>query len=312
MTAGGVVGWVAGEPVLAEDLALYMRLVSSETVGSRLGLSEGVGAPAASTKLEPKASLRVGREQGHQSGREGPSSQTGQASKGALRFSKEAALRTWAAKHLLIDRLVSAEAARLGVGNIGCLDEWVRALEAKGELAAGEPDEAEALSCYRANLHRYRAGEARRVRHLLVGERELAARLASQVKAAGGPPLGDLAAAWSLDEGSRRHGGDLGWVERGQLAGALEDAIFSATLGEVLGPVESTFGWHVLAVEALRPAGTRSFASCRGEILRELAADRRRAALRQWWAKRLAEAVAVPPGAEHPSYPGLPGTLHRH
>lgn len=213
---------------------------------------------------------------------------------------------------LLADRLFRSEAARLGVGDPASPDDWARSLEASGELPAYTPSEDELLAYYRANLHRLGVAEARRVRHLLVAERELAEALAGQARSSGSEGLARLATAWSIDEGSAGRGGDLGWVLRGQWAGAFEEAIFAALPGEVSGPVGSQFGWHVFTVEEVRAARTPAFGECRAKLAQELTADRRRAGLRQWWARRLAEEVRVPAGAEHPLDPGLPGSVHRH
>ena len=76
--------------------------------------------------------------------------------------------------------------------------------------------------------------------------------------------------------------------------------------------MNSAFGWHVLVVEEVRPAQERPFTECRDEITAEMAADRRQAAWRGWWERRVAEAINVPPGTEHPLSPGLPGSGHRH
>ena len=313
--AEAVVGWVAGEAVEAPALGAYLLALGGSAVGTRVGVDElAIGQPAQVGEVRDGAGV------------DGP-------------FSKQRALRTWAAKGLLADRLLEREAARLGVADLTSLDQWVNALEAAGEISVGPPSLADALACYQASLHRYRAGEARRVRHLLVAERAAAEILAAEVAGAevagagGGAPaaqagegapaaqagggrvtivLGDLASRCSLDEGSRGRRGDLGWVERGQFAGALEEVIFAATPGQLRGPVESPFGWHLLVVEAVRQARLRPFEECREEILVELAADRRREAVRQWWGRRLVEAVRVPAGAEHPVHPGLPGSLHRH
>jgi parvulin-like peptidyl-prolyl isomerase len=143
-----------------------------------------------------------------------------------------------------------------------------------------------------------------------VADREPARRL--QETTVDAAALAHLAASTSLDKGSRRQGGDLGWVERGQLAGPLEEAIFAAEPGRVIGPVPSPFGWHVIVVESLRPARDRSFRECRPEIRGELTGYRRRRSWLDWWDRRVAECIAVPAGAEHPVFRGLPGSSHRH
>jgi hypothetical protein len=304
-----VVGWVGGEAVEVPVLDAYLVALGTSTVGTRVGVDE----------LATRQRAEVGG--------------AGGDGGGATSFSKESALRSWAAKSLLADRLLQQEAARLGVADPTSLDQWVGALEAAGEISIDPPGEADALACYRAGLHRYRAKAARRVRHLLVAERAVAEKLAGEVAKSGTAPagapvgvgpgaspggagaaaaLGELASRWSLDEGSRGRGGDLGWVEPGQLAGGLEEVIFRATPGELEGPVESPFGWHLIVVEAVRPEGLRPFEDCREEIRADLARDRRREAFRRWWSCRLAEEVRVPAGAEHPLHPGLPGSVHRH
>lgn len=289
-----VVGWVAGEVVGLPALGSYMAAVAQSLVGDRVGVGElGWGSLGAGSRLGAK--------------------DLGEAA--AREFSKRSALRAWAAKGLLADLLAEREAARLGVEDPASVDQWVSALEGAAEIRVELPVLADALECYRANEQRFRVREARRVRHLLVDGLARAKELAAEVVGTGGvaaASLAELAERCTLDEGSRCLGGDLGWVERGQLAGALEDEIFAATPGQLRGPVKSQFGWHLLVVEEVRGANLRPFEDCRDEILSELAVDRRRAAFRQWWAHSLAKAVRVPAGAEHPVHPGLPGSSHRH
>lgn len=52
----------------------------------------------------------------------------------------------------------------------------------------------------------------------------------------------------SDDPGTREQGGDLGWFGRGRMVPSFEEAAFDAALGELVGPVESPFGYHVLQV----------------------------------------------------------------
>ncbi len=52
----------------------------------------------------------------------------------------------------------------------------------------------------------------------------------------------------SDDSGTREQGGDLGWFGRGRMVPSFEEAAFGAPVGELVGPVESTFGYHILQV----------------------------------------------------------------
>jgi hypothetical protein len=209
--------------------------------------------------------------------------------------SAAAPLRAWATKALLEDTLVRLEAGRLDLDPASAsLEDWVVRLEEKGAVKVEPPEEAEALACYEANRHRYRVPEARAVRHRLFP--------------------GSAEAGLFARQGGRSSEGwvDLGWVERGQLDGPLEEAVFSAAPPKVCGPVQSTFGWHLVAVDAARPEAVLPFGECKEQILAEILRARRASAFRHWWLRRLAEAVVAPPGAEHPLRRGLPGRVHRH
>jgi parvulin-like peptidyl-prolyl isomerase len=52
----------------------------------------------------------------------------------------------------------------------------------------------------------------------------------------------------SEDEGSKSKGGDLGFFARGAMVPEFETAAFSAKVGELVGPVKSSFGYHLIKV----------------------------------------------------------------
>jgi len=61
-----------------------------------------------------------------------------------------------------------------------------------------------------------------------------------------------VARQFSDDGSTRERGGDLGWFSRGRMVAPFEDAAFGAEIGELVGPVETPFGFHVLQVLAER------------------------------------------------------------
>jgi peptidyl-prolyl cis-trans isomerase D len=123
--------------------------------------------------------------------------------------------------------------------------------------------------------------EQRRARHILItvsrdapkatvdDAREKAEKLLDRVRH--GEDMARLAEEFSEDPGSAKRGGDLGYVGKGALDPALEQAVFSMKPGEVQ-LVRTPFGFHVVRLEDVRPATVRSFAEVRGQLI----ADARR------------------------------------
>ena len=122
----------------------------------------------------------------------------------------------------------------------------------------------------------------------------------------------DVARAVSIDAGSRRGGGYLGEVRRGELAGSLEDALFAAEVGAIVGPCETEHGWHVARVEAVIPATTIPYPEVRGAIGSDLLAVARARAFDEWLQERRRALAIIEPDFAHPADPvhGIPS--HRH
>lgn len=64
-----------------------------------------------------------------------------------------------------------------------------------------------------------------------------------------GEDFTQLAETYSDDPGSAAKGGDLGYFGRGAMVKPFEDAAFSAGVGEIVGPVKSNFGLHIIKIE---------------------------------------------------------------
>jgi peptidyl-prolyl cis-trans isomerase D len=82
--------------------------------------------------------------------------------------------------------------------------------------------------------------------------------------------FGELAKEYSKDPGSAEQGGDLGNFGRGAMVKPFEDAVFAAKAGDLLPPVLSDFGWHIIKVTGVRPARTQPFEEVKAQIESEL------------------------------------------
>lgn len=67
---------------------------------------------------------------------------------------------------------------------------------------------------------------------------------------------------------------DVGQVSEGELPGAVGQAAFSAGAGEVAGPVQSDFGWHLVHVVAAEEEETQPLSEVRESVERHLKLDR--------------------------------------
>lgn len=69
-------------------------------------------------------------------------------------------------------------------------------------------------------------------------------------EAKAGKDFAALAKASSMDPGSAARGGDLGWFGKGRMVKQFEEAAFKAKIGQLVGPVRTPFGYHIIKVLA--------------------------------------------------------------
>jgi Parvulin-like peptidyl-prolyl isomerase len=57
-----------------------------------------------------------------------------------------------------------------------------------------------------------------------------------------------MASSFSMDPGSKKKGGDLGWVKRGSLLKNFEETAFTIKTNTISEPIETEVGYHILEV----------------------------------------------------------------
>ena len=143
-------------------------------------------------------------------------------------------------------------------------------------------DDATLRARYVQERTRFAEAEQRLASHLLVRVEDgadAAAQTAAERKAKElaeqarkpGSDFAALARASSDDAGSKEAGGDLGWIEKGMMAGPFEDALFAMKAGEVSGPVKTDFGWHVIQLRETRSGSQVPFEQVRAQLATEQA-----------------------------------------
>lgn len=95
--------------------------------------------------------------------------------------------------------------------------------------------------------------------------RDKAENLLAQLKAEP-EKFAELASEHSEDQGSAKVGGDLGFLGRGILVKEFEDELFQMQPNEIRGPVETTFGFHIIKLSEIKPAKVASLEEVRDDI----------------------------------------------
>ncbi len=157
------------------------------------------------------------------------------------------------------------------------------------DLAKNEKvDDAKLQQAYQEQKKSFTLPEQREVSHILIDvpadadkqaveeARNRADALLAKLKA--GASFAALAKADSQDQGSAAKGGLLGVYTEKTLASsgfnpAIAKAVFAAKQGELVGPVRSSFGFHIIRVDTIRPGGLRPFAEVRDQLLASVRRD---------------------------------------
>ncbi|MCE1165621.1 MAG: peptidylprolyl isomerase, partial [Bacteroidetes bacterium] len=77
--------------------------------------------------------------------------------------------------------------------------------------------------------------------------KKLAEDILKRVK--GGEDFDKLAMELSQDPSAKQNSGDLGWFTKGSMVKEFEDACMKGSVGEILGPVKTQFGFHIIKVK---------------------------------------------------------------
>lgn len=125
-----------------------------------------------------------------------------------------------------------------------------------------EISEEAVLSYYEEHLEDYQKEETRKLKFIsrnigaTASDTTRALNLINDVKdeILAGNSFESMAQIHS-DGPSSKDGGYLGWFGKGRMAAPFEQAAFAAKVGEIVGPIETQFGFHLIKVEDTRNNG---------------------------------------------------------
>ncbi|MFC3119132.1 peptidylprolyl isomerase [Jhaorihella thermophila] len=130
--------------------------------------------------------------------------------------------------------------------------------------------EDEIRAAYDAKYGEGFGGQEYNASHILVETKEEAEAIKAELD--GGADFAELAKAKSTGP-SGPNGGALGWFGEGAMVPEFEAAVKALKVGEVSGPVQTQFGWHIVKLNDSRKAEAPKLEDVRDEILDQIRRD---------------------------------------
>ncbi|HEY4896866.1 MAG TPA: peptidyl-prolyl cis-trans isomerase [Solirubrobacteraceae bacterium] len=137
--------------------------------------------------------------------------------------------------------------------------------------------QAQIQKYYNENKSKYGTPEKRSVQLVLTKTEEEAKKVKKEIEA--GKSFAELAKRMSIDPTSKKTGGKLADVSKGQEEPTLDAALFAAKLNTLTGPVKSAFGYYVFEVLSSKGGTQQTLAQVSPSIKQQLQATQQQAAL---------------------------------
>lgn len=139
------------------------------------------------------------------------------------------------------------------------LEDYVRSHPVSDADIKAEYDKAKAAT----------TGKEYKIKHILVKSEADAKSILAQLKKKA--KFEDLAKKKSIDPGSAKNGGELGWNPPSAFVKEFADALSAMKKGETsAAPVKTQFGWHIIRVEDVRPIQVPPLDDVKADIARQL------------------------------------------
>ncbi len=146
------------------------------------------------------------------------------------------------------------------------------------------PSEDDLKKRYADEKQRFVQPDQRLVSHILINvptnatpqQQKAALGKAEKIAAEANPSdFAKLAQKDSQDLGSKRQGGDLGWLEKGVTNPAFDAAMSALKKGEISKPVLSSDGYHIIWLRDVRSGESKPFSEVRDQLVQEASSAER-------------------------------------
>ena len=177
------------------------------------------------------------------------------------------------AKKLGLEKSVEIEALVQITRDKALSDAYLAHLEELNSIS-DEVALAQARTMYKARHEQFKVDDQVQASHILIAGTEAASRAQAEKiieELKDGADFATLAKERSADKGSAAKGGDLGFFARGRMVPEFDEAAFALQKpGDLSGLVQSQFGYHIIKLDARKPAGIRPFDEVRDELVNQI------------------------------------------
>ncbi|WGS65576.1 foldase protein PrsA [Marinitoga aeolica] len=119
-------------------------------------------------------------------------------------------------------------------------------------------------------------------KHILVTDEATANKILNEIES-GKITFEDAAKKYSIDTQSAKNGGSIDWVAKNQVVPEYFNAAFKAKVGEIVGPVKSNYGYHIIKVEGKKVYNTIDDIKSDSELMKNLKSELKNNKLYKWY-----------------------------
>ena len=136
--------------------------------------------------------------------------------------------------------------------------------------------ENEAKEYYNKHKQEFTSTSQIKASHILVKTQPEAEKVLARLKK--GEKFETIAKEVSIDKPSAANGGDLGYFSRGQMVPEFERAAVNLKVGELSGPVKTSFGYHIIKVTDKKTGPVIEFDKIKDVITQRLSGEKQKEA----------------------------------
>ncbi|MCF8012060.1 MAG: peptidylprolyl isomerase [Clostridiales bacterium] len=124
--------------------------------------------------------------------------------------------------------------------------------------------EEEMKEYFNTNKDSFAVKEQVNASHILVEEKETAQEVNEKIQS--GEDFAELAKEYSIDTTNKEQGGNLGFIQKGEMVKEFEQAAFSLEKSEISEPVKTKYGYHIIKVNEKKEAKKANYEENKEDI----------------------------------------------